>query len=104
MCADKIATVGNSVGRLQIIVNEIKHFCDLWGLLLNMTKPNLVVFRRSGIVKNIEKWYFKGHEIVVGSMYKYSGLIFTTISNWSVAKKASQAKKALGPKQAIMRE
>ena len=59
--------------------------------------PALVVFRRGGIVKNIEKWYFKGKEIEVVSMYKYLGLIFTPKLNWSVARKtlASQANKAL---------
>ena len=85
--ADDIATGGDSVGRLQRIINEIERFCDLWGLLLNMTKYKLVVFRRGGIVKNIEKWYFKGKEIEVVSMYKYLGLIFTPKLNWSVARK-----------------
>ena len=96
--ADDIATGGDSVGGLQKIINEIERLCDLWGLLLNMTKSKLVVFRRGGIVKNIEKWYFKGKEIEVVSMYKYLGLIFTPKLNWSVARKtlASQAYKALG--------
>ena len=57
--ADDIATGGDSLGRLQIIINEIERFCDLWGLLLNMTKSKLVVFRRGGIVRNIEKWKLK---------------------------------------------
>ena len=96
--ADDIATGGDSVGRLQRIINEIERFCDLWGLLLNKTKSKLVVFSRGGIVKNIEKWYFKGKEIEVVSMYKYLGLIFTPKLNWSLARKtlASQANKALG--------
>ena len=74
---------------------KLNVFFDLWGLLLNMTKSKLVAFRRSGIVKNIDKWYSKGHEIDVGSMYKYSGLIFTTILNWSVAKKLHKQIKRL---------
>ena len=96
--ADDTATGDDSVGRLQRIINEIERFCDLWGLLLNMTKSKLVVFRRGGIVKKIEKWYFKGKEIEVVSMYKYLGLIFTPKLNWSVVRKtlASQANKALG--------
>ena len=96
--ADDIATGGDSVGRLHRIINEIERFCDHWGLLLNMTKSKLVVFSRGGIVKNIEKWYFKGKEIEVVSMYKYLGLIFTLKLNWSLARKtlASQANKALG--------
>ena len=63
-----------------------------------MTKSKLVVFRGGGIVKNIEKWYFKRKEIEVVSMYKYLGLSFTPKLNWSVARKtlASQANKALG--------
>ena len=39
---------------------KLNGFCDLRGLLLNMTKSTLFVFRRGGIVKNIEKCYFKG--------------------------------------------
>ena len=74
--ADNIATGGDSVGILQRIINEIERFCDLWGLLLNMTKSKLVVFRRGGIVEN---------QIEVVPMYKY--LIFTPKLNWSVARK-----------------
>ena len=51
--ADDIATGGDLVRRLQRIINEIVRFCDLWGLLLNMTKSKIVPFRRGGIVKNI---------------------------------------------------
>ena len=96
--ADDIATSGDLVGRLQRIINEIERFCDLWGLLLKMTKSKIVVSRRGGIVKNMEKWYLKGKEIEVISMYKYLGLIFTPKLNWSMVKKtlASQANKALG--------
>ena len=62
-----------------------------------MTKFKLVVFKR-GIVKNIEKWYFKGKEIEIVSMYKYLGLFFTPNLNWSVARTslAYQVKNALG--------
>ena len=83
--ADDIATGGDAVGRLQRITNEIKRFYDLWRLLLNKTKSKLVVFRRGGIIKNIEKWYLKGKEIEVVSMHTYLGLIFTPKLNWSVA-------------------
>ena len=61
--ADDIATGGDSVGRLQRIINEIERFCDLWGLLINMTKSKLVVFRTGGIVKTLKNGTLKGKKL-----------------------------------------
>ena len=37
----------------------------MWHLLVNMIKTRHVVFRRGGIVKNNDKWYFGREKIEI---------------------------------------
>ena len=96
--ADAIAMCSDMPGRLQHMLNILKKFCDKWGLKLNLLKTKILVFRRGGIVKRNEKWFYGGKIIVCVKQYKYLGSFFTTTLSWSLAKRtlAAQANKALG--------
>lgn len=96
--ADDIVQGANTVGRLQKMINVLAEFCTKWGMKINLLKTKILVFRRGGIVKQTERWYFMGKPIEVVSFYKYLGIMFTPKLKWTLAKKtlASQASKALG--------
>ena len=83
--ADDVADGADTVLRLQKQIDTISRFCDCTGLKLNISKTKIVVFRRGGIVKENEKWFYKGKKIDVVSYYKYLGLIFTSKLNWKLA-------------------
>jgi len=97
MYADDIAMCSDSPGRLQKMLNVLEQFCKKWGLIVNLTKTKILVFRRGGIVKNTEKWFYGGEKVECVKEYKYLGMFFTTKLSWSLAKQtlASQACKAL---------
>ena len=45
------------------MLNVFKMFCDKWSLKLNLLKTKILVFRRGGIVKRNEKWFYGGKKI-----------------------------------------
>ena len=57
--ADDVADGADTVLRLQRQIDTISRFCDCTGLKLNIFKTKIVVFRRGGIVKENEKWFYK---------------------------------------------
>ena len=46
------------------MLNVLKMFCDKWGLKLNLLRTKILVFRRGGIVKRNEKWFYGGKKII----------------------------------------
>ena len=48
------------------------------GLLVNLEKTKIVVFRNGGYLAKAERWYYGSELVSVGSSYKYLGLKFTT--------------------------
>ena len=46
--ADDLILLALNEESLQILLNQLKDFCDNWGLVVNMTKTQVMVFNRSG--------------------------------------------------------
>ena len=61
MYADDIATCADSVHRLQYMIDRLVVYCKKWGLRVNLLTTKIMVFRRGGIVKNVEKCFFSWH-------------------------------------------
>ena len=95
--ADDLVLFGDNVGRLQDLLNNLSVFCKRWGLSVNMSKTNFMVFRNGGIIKKNEKVYFDGRLIDNCTYYKYLGVVMSTRLSWSPAQKtlSQQAGKAL---------
>eukprot|EP00745_Piridium_sociabile_P032248 TRINITY_DN54259_c0_g1_i1.p1 TRINITY_DN54259_c0_g1~~TRINITY_DN54259_c0_g1_i1.p1 ORF type:complete len:488 (+),score=9.92 TRINITY_DN54259_c0_g1_i1:311-1774(+) len=83
MYADDIALVSDSITDLQRKINCLEKYCSKWGLTVNMDKTKVVVFKNGGFVKNCEKWFYAGKEILVEPSYNYLGVIFGSTLNWS---------------------
>ena len=97
MYADDIALCADTVGRLQKQINVLEEFCLKWGMKVNMKKTKVLVFRRGGIVRQNEKWFFHKKKIENVSYYKYLGVIFSSKLCWTEAQKtlATQSQKAI---------
>jgi hypothetical protein len=97
MYADDLVIVGDQVGRVQKVLNTLAEFCKKWGLQVNMSKTNSMVFRKGGIVKRNEVFYFDGTKLDNVSYYKYLGVIISTRLSWSPAQTtlSLQASKAM---------
>lgn len=98
MYADDVAEGGDTVFRLQSMIDSLEQFSVKWGLDVNLAKTKIVVFRTGGMLKKVEKWFYKGSPVDVVKMYKYLGVVFPYNLKWETAVKtlATQAKKALG--------
>ncbi|KAK6191078.1 hypothetical protein SNE40_002826 [Patella caerulea] len=96
MYADDIANVSDTVNRLQNQINCIHEFCIKYGMQVNVNKTKISVFRRGGILKGNEKWFYGSKPLEVVSFYKYLGVMFTPKLCWSLATTtlAQQATKA----------
>lgn len=97
MYADDVAECASTVKRLQDMINVLSEFCKKWGLEINLAKTEVMVFRRGGCVKEVEKWVLDNKEIHTTKCYKYLGLMLTSVLNWSKAVYVlcSQASRAL---------
>jgi exonuclease III len=95
--ADDIAGMSDTVLRLQQQIDCVSDFCDKYGMSINLEKTMIIVFRRGGIIKDSEKWFYKGDRIKTVSAYKYLGVFFTPKLSWSLARStlAQQAEKAM---------
>ena len=95
--ADDLVLLGDNIGRVQQLLNNLSTFCKKWGLSVNMEKTKFVVFRNGGIVKNNERVYLNGEKVKLVSYYKYLGLIVSSRLSWSPAQKtlSDQAEKSM---------
>ena len=97
MFADDIANVADFVTHLQQQLNQLNCFCENYGMKVNMSKTKIMLFRRGGIVKVNEKWYYQNKKLDIVSEYKYLGMYFTSFLKWRRTQmhQRQQAEKAL---------
>ena len=80
--ADDTAILTESVNEMQKAVTMLDHYCDIWGLKININKTKLLVFSR-GKIRNLPSIFFKGSKIEVVFEYKYLGVIFNYNNKFS---------------------
>jgi hypothetical protein len=82
---------------LQRQLNILADYCREWGLTVNIDKTKIIVFRRGGQLKRIEKWQYMSNPIEVVSFFKYLGVTFSSTGAWFKSQEylSIQAKKAL---------
>ena len=95
--ADDMVECGDTVGKLQSLINKLSEYCKNWGLSVNLSKTKVMVFRNGGIIRRNEKWFLDGKQIETCSHYKYLGLMISSKLTWGMATKtlANQASKVL---------
>jgi hypothetical protein len=63
---------------LQNMIDKLEIYCDTWNLQINLEKSKIVVFRKSGRLSGLEKWFYKNEEIEIVSQIVYLGMRFTS--------------------------
>ena len=78
MFADDIALLSSTPVGLQNQLNVLCEVANRLGLLVNLEKTKIVVFRNGGYLARAERWYYGRELVSVASSYTYLGLKFTT--------------------------
>ena len=82
MYADDICIMADTVGRLQQQLNVLELFCKRYGMRVNLTKTNVIVFRNGGPLRKNEKFYYNNQQIETATYYKYLGTLFSSSLKW----------------------
>ena len=93
--ADDVILLSFTITGLQHQLNILDETANNLGLVVNLSKSNIVVFRNGGHLALREKWFYNGTRLVVVNQYKYLGVIFSTGLTFSYCLEdmASRAKK-----------
>ena len=93
--ADDLILLALNEKSLQILLNQLKDFCDNWGLVVNMTKTQVMVFNRSGRkLKESKTFKYGDLDIESTSEYTYLGITMSLTGTYNIAV-ANLQKKAL---------
>ena len=84
--ADDIVLTAPSAKNLQGQITTVAEWCARWGMSVNLSKTNIVHFRRKMRSKprSSVTFTFNGNEIKYVSQYKYLGLLLNEHLDWSV--------------------
>ena len=76
--ADDIALLSETIIGLQTQLNSLYRAATQLQLKVNMSKSNIVVFRKGGYLAAREVWFYGNSEMTVVNSYKYLGIYFST--------------------------
>ena len=63
---------------LQTQINNLKRAAEAIGLIVNLEKSKILVYRKGGFLGKQEKWFFGNEKMEVLNSYKYLGYTMTT--------------------------
>ena len=97
LLADDIVLCAETVIGLQNQLNNLYRAASKLHLKVNLSKSNIIVFRKGGYLGARERWIFNDAVMPVVNAYKYLGVYFSTMLSFSATCKdvASKAKRAL---------
>ena len=95
--ADGVVLLSYTAIGLQQQLNILRDTAKKLGLVVNLQKSNVVVFRNGGHIAAREKWFYDGMKLGIVNQYKYLGVIFSTGLTFSYAPEdtAKRAKKGV---------
>ena len=94
--ADDIVLIADTVFELQKKLDVLYEVATKLGLIVNIDKSKVLVFRKGGRLAGIEQWHVGGKKLEVVTEYNYLGFLFSTKFNTNVMLKqlSSKAKSA----------
>jgi hypothetical protein len=97
LLADDVVLLSETVIGLQTQLSNLCRAAASLQMRINMSKSNIIVFRKGGYLGIREKWTYDGVIMPVVNAYKYLGIYFSTKLSFTNACKdlASRAKHAL---------
>lgn len=75
--ADDIVLLADDVDVLQSMINNLEIYCNNWGMIVNLSKSKIMVFKNGGRDLDREKWTYKGNEVEKVKTYTYLGVTLT---------------------------
>ena len=96
LLADDVILMSDSVCGLQNQLNILYETANRLGLVVNLDKSNIVVFRNGGYIAWNEKWFYGQSLISVANAYKYIGICLSTRLTFSHALKDMAARAKIG--------
>ena len=102
--ADDLVLMSESAIGLQKQLNTLKKYCDQWQLKVNEQKTKVVVFRRGGVLRRYEKWFYGNIKLDIATYFSYLGVYFSSVHSFSYNQKfrASKGTKALASLNRLM--
>ena len=95
LLADDVSLISDTVVGLQRLLNKLYSFCLSTGLIVNISKPKILVCKKGGNLSSKEMFY-GNHRLKVVRKFSYVGLLFSQkISSYEMAAEQSlKAKRA----------
>ena len=95
--ADDLVLISQTPLGLQNQLNQLEIQTKRLGLIVNLEKTKIMVFRKGGHLSKFERWTFSGESVEVVNSYVYLGIELSTRLSTSVitSKPAVKAKKAV---------
>ena len=95
--ADDLVLLSETVVGLQTQLNNLYRAATRLELKVNLSKTNIIVFRKGGYLAERERWYYGRDRINVVNTYKYLGIYFSTGLSFTFACQdlSARAKKAV---------
>ena len=97
MFADDTIIFSQTAQGLQLGIDNLRYYCNKWGLTVNTNKTKIVVFRKGGKLKTNENWTYNGIPIDILSSFKYLGCSVSVRGSFNVCVEelATSARRAL---------
>ena len=84
--ADDLVLLALNKDSLQVLLNQLREFCHNWGLVVNMTKTEVMIFNSSGkILKESKTLKYGDINIKSTSEYTYLGITITLTGTYNLA-------------------
>jgi hypothetical protein len=83
--ADDLTLLASTIVGLQNQLNYLQASASRLGLVVNLEKSQIVVFRKGGYLAAKEKWSIGSNKLKVVNAYKYLGLLFSSRLSFSGA-------------------
>lgn len=77
MYADDIVILADDPEILENMINNLENYCNMWGMEVNLSKSQIMIFRKGGKMSVNESWKFNGEQFEIVKDYKYLGLTLT---------------------------
>lgn len=97
MYADDIVMLADKPCTLQRMIHQLESYCDKWNMELNLSKSEILIFRKGGRIAYNETWTYKGERVRIASEYCYLGVILTPRLSFGkhIEKRNSAAKNSI---------
>ena len=92
MYADDNVLISETPVGLQQKLNTLYQQCQRLGLVVNLNKTKIIVFRKGGFLGQNEVWNYNGTPVEVVNTYSYLGVVLTTKMSFNLSKEFVIAK------------